>query len=183
MTWTLVFDTETTGLPLRGARENELEKWSGCRLVQIAWELFKDDKRESAECYTIIPDGYTIPESASKIHGITTEMASRDGKSMFYALMKFHYALSKADVLVAHNIEFDYKLVAAEYFRLLGRVPDKLQQVRQVCTMKRWTKPGGRWPKLGVLYTELFGRPAENCHQADTDVRYCAEIYFHRTPA
>jgi hypothetical protein len=43
MSGTLVYDTETTGLPIGGTKyadHEETEKWEECRLVQIAWELY-----------------------------------------------------------------------------------------------------------------------------------------------
>jgi DNA polymerase III epsilon subunit-like protein len=175
----LVFDTETTGLPIRNADPKDSQKWTNCRLVQLGWELYTDNGiLIQQNCYTVKPVGFTIPDSAAKIHGITTEIALETGIEVNQALTEFLNVLACTDVLVAHNIEFDYKLIMAEVYREFKVVPEKLLQVKQFCTMKHNTKPGQKWPRLGDLYQTLFNREAADCHQADKDVRYCAEIYF-----
>jgi DNA polymerase-3 subunit alpha len=67
----LILDTETTGLPDKyDAPVSDVDNWP--RLVQLAWQLF-DDKGEliGSEDYIIRPEGFTIPFSAQKIHGIS----------------------------------------------------------------------------------------------------------------
>jgi len=72
----LFFDTETTGLPNDyNASPNQLDNWP--RIVQIAWLLHDYEGNEiSKNEFIITPDGFSIPRSASDIHGITTEYAS-----------------------------------------------------------------------------------------------------------
>jgi DNA polymerase-3 subunit alpha len=183
MSRVLVFDTETTGLLPRGANPENTEQWQQCRLVQLAWEFYHGSTLVSQGCYTILPDGFTIPESASRIHGITQAMAVLVGVPVTTVLEEFQSVVNQTDVLVAHNITFDWNLMGAEYYRQLKYIPEKWKSVGQYCTMKAGTKPGAKWPKLGALYTELFDKTAVDCHQADKDVRYCAEIYFQQTAA
>lgn len=178
----LIFDTETTGLPVRGAKPQDVQKWDGCRLVQIAWEYYDEDILVSQACYTVKPDGFVIPASSAKIHGITQDIAVERGVHIDLILEEFMEVLNRATVLVAHNIEFDWHVMTAEYYRQLKYVPDKFHQVATFCTMKAWTPPGGKWPKLNALYLQLFGITATDCHQADNDVRYCAAVYFKGRP-
>ena len=75
----LVFDTETTGLPLNyKAPLTDFNNWP--RMVQIAWQIH-DVKGELIEVknYIVKPEGYTIPYNSEKIHGISTKRALETG--------------------------------------------------------------------------------------------------------
>ncbi len=63
------------------------------------------------------PDGWVIPDDAIKIHGITNSKAFNSGIPIVRVLDKFMLAVKQADLLVAHNIDFDWKVVAAEFYR------------------------------------------------------------------
>ena len=79
----IIFDTETTGLPKRdNAPVNEVDNWP--RVVQIAWQVH-DGSGDLTEHHNVLiqPDGYEIPYSAEKVHGISTEKA----KSAPYAVV------------------------------------------------------------------------------------------------
>ncbi len=71
----LIFDTETTGLPKRdNAPISEVDNWP--RVVQIAWQMH-DETGDLLEHHNVLikPDGFEIPYSAEKVHGISTEKA------------------------------------------------------------------------------------------------------------
>ncbi len=89
----LIFDTETTGLPKNyKAPVSDSENWP--RMVQIAWQLHSNDgKLITAKNHIIKPDGYDIPIGISKIHGITTERAERDGIDLRAVLEEFQIDL------------------------------------------------------------------------------------------
>ena len=87
----LIFDTETTGLPRNyNAPISDSENWP--RAVQIAWQLH-DEKGALLEHkdFLIIPDGYTIPYDAERIHGISTELATEQGVSRYLKNSKKHF--------------------------------------------------------------------------------------------
>jgi len=172
----LVFDTETTGLPIRGADIKDCKKWDVCRLVQIAWACYTEQgDLISTECYTVRPEGFTIPDEVAKIHGITTKHAELTGEPVKEVLDKFLAVLSRAKRVVAHNIEFDYNLICAELYRATGSIPVFPEKY---CTMKANMEPGQKWLRLADLYQKVCGKPVVGWHQADNDVRFCAEIYF-----
>jgi DNA polymerase III epsilon subunit-like protein len=77
MSRTLIFDTETTGLPIGGldAEPAETYKWESCRLVQLAWELYDGSNLISQGCYIVKPDGWFVSDNASNLHGITNTIA------------------------------------------------------------------------------------------------------------
>ena len=75
----LIFDTETTGLPKNwNAPITDSDNWP--RAIQIAWQLHDSmGKVLEHQDYLIKPDGFDIPYDAERIHGISTELAQRDG--------------------------------------------------------------------------------------------------------
>ena len=179
----LFFDTETTGVPKNyKAPPSDLLNWP--RVVQLAWVVTDEQGRElKATNHIIRPDGFVIPEVVSRIHGITTDMAMRDGVELKVALDEIEADMLAAAKLFAHNMSFDENIVGAELLRA-GRVNVVLQKPR-VCTMQASTEycaiPGNygmKWPKLQVLHAKLFGAPFEGDHDALVDVRACAKCYF-----
>ena len=103
----IIFDTETTGLPKRdNAPLNEVDNWP--RVVQIAWQVH-DGSGELLEHHNVLirPDGYEIPYSAEKVHGISTEKATSQGIPVDEALLLFNESLAGSQILVGHNIRFD----------------------------------------------------------------------------
>lgn len=179
----LFFDTETTGLPRNyKAPVSDLGNWP--RMVQIAWLLTDEHGNEAgAYEYVIKPDGYVIPAEAARIHGITTERALREGYPLADVLAAFLEDLRGADCLIAHNVQFDEKIVGAELLR--AGLRDELQGRPKVCTMQSATDfcrlPGPygfKWPTLAELHTALFGQGFIGAHRALADVRACAKSYF-----
>ena len=99
-----IYDTETTGLPKNfNAPLSDSDNWP--RMVQIAWQIH-DAKGGLIEVKNFIvkPEGYTIPFNAAKIHGISTERAEQEGVDLDFVLNEFKNALSKAKIIVGHNI-------------------------------------------------------------------------------
>ena len=78
----LIFDTETTGLPKNyNAPLTDFDNWP--RMVQLAWQLHDDTGHPiDVQNYIVKPEGYVIPYSAEKIHGISTEKATTDGHDL-----------------------------------------------------------------------------------------------------
>jgi DNA polymerase III epsilon subunit-like protein len=176
------FDTETTGIPRNyRAPVSELDNWP--RMVQIAWILAEEDGGEVAQAeYILRPDGYTIPPDAAKIHGITTEIARERGRDLAEVLREAEAAIGRATTLVAHNLEFDEKILGAEFLR--RGFPNGLESKWRVCTMQSSTdfcrlpgRYGFKWPTLQELHGILFGEPMEGAHRALSDVRACARCY------
>ena len=181
----LIFDTETTGLPLRkNAPIKEVDNWP--RLVQIAWQVHDAFGNLKSHGNKIIkPEGYTIPFNAQKIHGISTERALLEGDSLKSVLDAFTHDLKYIKVLVGHNIDFDNKIVGAEFYRcnsrnLLADFPtiDTCFQTKEFTQLKGGI--GGRLkaPKLIELYEKLFEKSFGDAHDAAYDVDATAKSFF-----
>lgn len=182
----LFFDTETTGLP--PSFSAPLEYWP--RLVQLAWieaGVHEDDpSRWKRFNFIIRPDGFTIPEASSSVHGITTERALKEGHSLPEVLILFRDALDRSAAVICHNTNFDVNVMDGEYARIFQETP--VARKKQFCTVKRTTNilklpntkyPGKyKWPNLQELHSWLFGSGFEDAHDAMIDVEITAKCFY-----
>lgn len=184
--YSLVLDTETTGLPPRYALPNASEIWECCRLVQVAWELYDNNGNHiSSECYIVKPEGFEIPESSTKIHGISTEHAQQHGIALSFIWSRLFEILPRVKKLVAHNMSFDDRVMQSEMYRSTDQlsqiVLNEWNRKEKVCTMMTAHTPGRKWAKLTELYETYFGvKPSGTMHRADADVRACADIFHYQ---
>ena len=179
----LFFDTETNGLPIDWkAPVHQLDNWP--RMIQLAWQqVDKHGNLLQGADYIIKPEGFRIPEEAVKIHGINTEQALREGFNLKMVLIEFASVIDRSDILIAHNISFDEKIVGAEFMRM--NVDHSMFQKKRICTMEQSTDfcriPGNygyKWPTLSELYYTLFNSHFEEAHNAAVDVSACVKCFF-----
>jgi DNA polymerase III epsilon subunit-like protein len=181
----LFFDTETTGLPRNwNAPVDDLDNWP--RLVQLAWEFYKDGVKISVGNYIIKPEGFWIPAETSSIHGITTERAEREGTDLQTVLEEFKNLVAKSDFLVAHNISFDEKIIGAEFLR--KNIQNNIDEKNKICTKEIATdfcaipntngRTSFKWPKLSELHIKLFGIEFKDSHNAMADVTATSKCFF-----
>ena len=176
----LFFDTETTGLPKNyKALASDLENWP--RLVQLAWQVYGEEELVSERSLIVKPEGFEIPGAASAIHHVTQERALTEGIPLLDALQEFREALEPCELLVAHNLDFDVKIVGAEFLRVGLEFP----QIEGYCTKLQGTdlcklpgKFGYKWPTLQELHIFLFGKGFEAAHDALVDVKACASCFW-----
>lgn len=179
----LFFDTETTGLPRNWkAPVSDLNNWP--RLVQLAFLYYdRNGNMISGGDFIIKPEGFTIPIDASKIHGISTEKALREGQSLLPVLQHFNSLIEQASYLVAHNMSFDEKIVGAEFLR--SGMQNSIPQKNKICTMESTTNYcaingpyGYKWPKLSELHYKLFRTSFEEAHNAAVDISATAKCFW-----
>jgi DNA polymerase III epsilon subunit-like protein len=185
----LVFDTETTGLPInKHAPPDDFQNWP--YVVQIAWLLFI----EYNNFYLKQP--VEIPADATNIHGITTAMMLEQGIEPSNVYANFKKAVDNTEYLVSHNIDFDIPIVHCDFLRngMQWNFPNN----RMLCTMKTGTSfckiPPQRngeykWPKLTELYQKCFypgysmsifpdATSTGNVHSANIDAAMTAQCFF-----
>lgn len=187
----LVFDTETTGLP-EGKNPSifDTDKWP--HVIQLSWIVYDTVEGD----YTELEDSLIrtpVPPSpdSERIHGITHSMAKRTGVPIDTALTSFDIALRSCDIVVAHNVSFDKRMLMVESIRLgrrLGFSTDKGRK-QEHCTMKNNVRfcaievigENGdkylKYPRLNELYRKLFKSEAVNAHNAMADVIMCLRCY------
>lgn len=178
----LAFDTETTGLPASWrAPASDVANWP--HVVQLAWEFFDlCGRRVLSRSDLVRPGDFTIPKDVEAVHHISNDVARRRGLPIATILDAFMEPLAVASVLVAHNLEFDAKVLGAEFHRL--RRPDPLLDRAGVCTMLASTDYcslpgpyGAKWPRLPELHFKLFGSSVEEAHDAAVDVSLCSKCF------
>ena len=181
----LIYDTETTGLPRNfEAPVTDLENWP--RVIQLAWQLHHaDGSLIEAKEFIIRPDNFTIPYNAAKVHGISTELAIQEGEDLKMVLQQFIDALSKTEVIVGHNIDFDLNIIGAEflrcgfenYFEGKAQLCTKLESV-DYCALPGGRGGGFKWPTLGELHHKLFMEDFPEAHNAAADVMATARCFL-----
>lgn len=182
----LFFDVETNGKAKNfNAPVTDLDNWP--RVTQLAWQLHTLDGHVNAQSVKLIkPDGWTIPTEQFFIdNGMSTERCEAEGVGAIDAFVPFMFAVVRADVIVAHNIAFDYPVMAAEILRY-GIKADREHKPRKFCTMKATTdicklpgKYGYKWPSLIELHQYCFGKPFDKAHDAMGDVQAMVDCFYH----
>lgn len=190
----IIFDTETTGLPAnKKVSPQESDAWP--YIVQFSWFIYDDVAKQIMGINNHIiklPEGVTIPIEATKIHGITNIQMQSEGKPMDVILKRFTQNVMNCQILVAHNIQFDSKVIQAEYYR--NNQVNALDPHRKIeyCTMKygksitnilkpskfhngMYLKP----PRLEELYIKLFKTKPDSLHNSLMDVLVCFRC-FHK---
>lgn len=190
----LFIDTETTGLPLNNNLPYaDLKNWP--YLVQVALIIEDDNYGILAKRNIILkPNGYTIPESATKIHGISNERAVKNGEDRDKVISFLDLALYKSDIIIGHNVSFDLNVIKSEIIRTKGIenalfkkkkhiVIDTMKMGRNICKIPnlsfhtRLSLPN-KYPKLDELYYKLFNKHFNNQHDAMADVQAAYDCYY-----
>lgn len=179
----LFFDTETADLPRDfDAPETDLRNWP--RIVQIAWVSGESLETISApQVHLINAAGFNIARGAYDVHGISKEEADTNGVPLKPVLDLFLKDVSAATSVIAHNIEFDTRVVGAECIR--HNIANPIHQKKTRCTMKEAarfcgipSKRGFKWPRLTELHQKLFNTDFANVHDASSDCLACMRCFF-----
>lgn len=178
----LVFDTETTGLPImKGFNKypdsSKTEFYDSSRIIELGYIIYENRIEVCRKNYLIkVP----VPITNSHIHGITDKMVNESGHNMADVLDEFIFDIANC-TLVAHNILFDAHVLMAECYRYNKmRLLRKLKQKDSVCTMNlaMIKLKLNHYPKLLVLYKKLNNCTIIQTHRAIDDVELCANCYF-----
>jgi DNA polymerase III epsilon subunit-like protein len=206
--YALFFDVETTGLiPKHKKKDPALPLDVYPHIIQLSFFIYEIQSQSIVKAYNQyikVPYHITISEKITSLTGITRDMCNQSGISIEIALIEFYKAYISCDVIVAHNIEFDKKMILVEAERnskyILTRCPHiymvfdpvyaKMFNIEILCTMKknvdtcsiyRVESSGHRWkkyPTLSELYKHLFHELPENLHNSMVDVLACWRCYL-----
>jgi len=182
----LIFDTETTGLPKKwNAPVTDIDNWPRC--VQLAWQVHDNlgnciDNKD----FLIKPDGYNIPYDSEKIHGISTELAEKDGYNLLDVLKQFNEAVKESKFVIGHNVKFDLNIMGCEFHRANLQNNLDVANILDTCYEKTALLcmiPGGRggkykFPTLTELHSFLFSKPFAEAHNATADVEATARCFL-----
>ena len=179
----LIFDTETTGFPLKGVSPSHPGQ---ARIVQLAW-LLLDEKFQEVEHYNqlfkLSPET-KISEGAQAAHGKSWEDCNLRGVSPREGVEQFLQLTTKSSLLIAHNFAFDVQLIEIErVVHNLGHLfctPHycTMEATTPICKLpNRWKGKSYKWPKLQEAYQHCYGHQFDGAHDALADVRATAQVF------
>ena len=185
-------------------KDNDELRYGTGRVVEIAWKLFsgKDDCLESKQ-YLIKPYGTykNIVKKATKVHGITTEYASKHGVDVDTVLSEFidiGKNIPNDGFVVAHNMAHEHTVLTNSFNpnqRIVWNAVPKsdthsvplLKFLPEQVLIKYYGGSNLQWRKWGLALSELHRNIspdpeahtllADNAHFACTDVDMTWEIF------
>jgi len=202
---TLVFDTETTGLPkTQIVSPTTIQLWP--HIVQFSYIIFDTEVNKIVKIKDSIikvPETVIISEENSKIHGITSEISFAKGVNLKPVLEEFFADLNTVDHIVGHNVSFDINMIKAELQRLIIECLNlnevirfqeytiKLNTSKNIyCTMQetidycniemkdKFDRPYKKFPKLVELYQKMFNITPKKLHNSLNDVIVCLRCFI-----
>lgn len=186
----IVYDTETTGLPLWNKPSDDPGQPHVVEIAAIVANREGEINRWSA---IIKPDGWTISDDVAKIHGITTEKALAEGRDAGVVFAEFAGMWAACDFRVAHSESFDARMVRIAFKRHRPADADLWKAGKAFCTADLSTnicklpatdnmRAAGRGhqfkkPKLSEAYRFFFNEDFADAHRAMPDAVACLKIY------
>jgi DNA polymerase III epsilon subunit-like protein len=208
----LVFDVETSGLlPQKPRYSNApIPITEYPHILQLSFAIYDIINKQlvrTYDTYIKVDGSVVISDYISKLTGITPEICNHSGKNILDVLKEFYQAYIECDVIVAHNIDFDEKMILVELERnrpqiikqipecmiLFNKMYEGIQGKERYCTMRKGASlcnimmepktPGKsamtKWPKLAELYAKLFnGEVVDGMHNSIVDVMACLRCYL-----
>lgn len=182
---TIIFDLETTGLPLKKSRSEYynykiLEKYENSRIVQIGYICIDED-------YNVLYEReYKIRgvdlKGSEKYHNITENILEREGYEFECIVNNMYNDFMRCETLLAHNLSFDYNILLSELYRrgyinfvemlkTKGKICSMIRLKNEVNKIGSWG--GVKYPSLDELYKHVFGDDyeIEGAHDALNDSR------------
>lgn len=190
----LFFDTETTGLPVHRDVPPYHSKTCWPDLVSISWILHDGKQCLKQETHLIKPEGWTIPEESTKVHGITMEIALEKGDDLKKVLYAFKEDAKRCERIIAHNLTFDKNVILHAFWNRLGEdIRDWWHSSKEFCSMEKsrkelnirakskYGKEYIKSPSLDELYEDTMKEKRRpGAHNADRDVEDLAAAVVKR---
>lgn len=143
----MIFDVETTGLvpPKLNVRNLTLEQLKEMpHIIQISWAIYNvvSNRIESTyNAYIHLPEQVPLTERITEITGITRDILHEKGQPIVPVLELFYTTYLKCDMVVAHNIDFDQRMVYIETARNADSLAASPTAVCPVYSMKALFTP------------------------------------------
>jgi DNA polymerase III epsilon subunit-like protein len=194
----LVIDTETTGLPERDASIYDFDKWP--YIIQISYIMYdiSNDNVIIKDNYVKINNSIEIPKESYEKHKLTHEILNDQGIHIVPALKEFNNLLRISDMVVAHNLSFDKRVIMVECLRnkvkqyFTTYYNNKPIRKPEFCTMRKTTgfcniirinklqKEYCKTPSLIELYKILFpdANIPNDMHNSLVDILVTLKCYM-----
>jgi len=193
----LIFDTETTGLPsTKTISPEKLALWP--HIVQFSYVIYDTELNDivhSCDAIIRLDDGISIPEGSIQFHGITEPIMREKGVLLAPVLSEFCRNLKEVDMIAGHNVAFDINMIRVEMMRLQGtegleecldyfinykNIYCTMQESIELCNIQkvsRFGKISRKWPKLVELHEKLFVEAPNNLHNSYNDILVTLRCY------
>jgi hypothetical protein len=172
----LIFDTSPIEKP-KSYTAPFTDTFSWPRMIHLSWIILdKELKPVDNQNFIIEPNGFEItPEICDYVKLDAEEMSSR-AIPLESALEAFDQALAQVDYVLAHNLNVNECVLAAEYIR--KGIDHTLFKKERFCLMQESThycklpsKTGGfKWPTLTELHAIIFSKAYSPPNNARADV-------------
>lgn len=193
----IIFDTETTGLPLADSaslkKQPKIIEFAGLKVNYhlINHDISDEDFVESMDSFIsgkevgnkydiferfefLCNPGEPLEPIITKITGITDEdLADKDPIQAHWKDLSSFFLGETS--MVAHNLPFDLKIMKFEAMRM-NKLTAFPWPMRHICTVESTFEIKGARMKLGDLYKHLFDEEMQGWHRAMSDVRNLARI-------
>ena len=165
-----VFDTETTDLMSNALLHERHQP----RVIECYGELVDDAGQVKEELEFLCYPGQLITPKITAITRITNaDLAGKPHFNHFLPAVKEFFG--KADVVVAHNLSFDYAVINLEFGRCFQKM---VWPKTKVCTVEAAEAMAGTRLSLSALHEKLFGVKFEGAHRARHDVKALTKCYL-----
>lgn len=168
-----IFDTETTGIIKHSLIDLKHQPF----IIELGIILWDTTQKKKAKEYSWLLDpGIKLEAVITKITGLTD--ADLKGQPTFAEKSNaIASVMAKADVAVAHNVEFDHAMIRNECTRCA--FPKFPWPKTLMCTVRQYEYAFGHRPTLIQLYAHVLGKPLAQTHRALDDCRALLEILQH----
>lgn len=165
----LVFDTETTGLPLHPAADLSGQP----HIIEFGGTFLSCETGETLEkVHFLIKPPVAISAEITKITGIAQDDVAGAlpfAKVMPQIVAAFHGSAG----CLAHNSPFDEFMIMCELRRLGIQT---FEWPSRLCTISLYRADFGYDPKLTQLYERIIGAKLDQRHRASSDVDALVQI-------
>lgn len=165
----VVFDTETTGLPLH--HNAPLEKQP--KIIELGAALLDETGAVVDTFQQLLDPGEEITAEITKITGITNDQLVGQPKFVD-VLPQLKEFFGRAFAVFAHNLPFDRSLLRFDLRR--AGCEDFPWPTGEYCTVGLHRAQWGKNPKLTELYLHTMGKPLPQTHRALDDVQALVEV-------
>lgn len=180
----LFLDLETNGLPQTPSfgkwyPYTDLEKYSNSRVLSICAYLYKNGILIN-KFYSLIRAN-DVEVKGTEIHGITQKDIQDKGMCWDDVAGILEILMDNSDFVIGHNVLFDKNVLSSELYREgYEKLAAKINNKSLYCTMVngKILLKLDKYPKLKELYSILFKKEMKGAHNAEMDVKACAECYF-----
>jgi len=172
----LIFDTSPIDKP-KSYKAPFSDTFAWPRMIHLSWiVLNKELKPVDNQDYIIEPEGFALTPEISKRVRIDEEDIKAKSTPLAGALEAFETALDEVAYVLAHNLNLNENVLAAEYLR--KGINHSLFRKDRFCLMQESTfycklpsKTGGyKWPTLTELHAIIFSKAYSPPNNARADV-------------